>query len=187
VIPSSEMGGNKVKNIIQTYKKTAFLGIPAVFALKNTSLLAIAIEHNIPLAKLLDYNDLIKDGLLAKEQWIYLDRKYKEGASPVYVIKGRESLYEVAQTTAVQLKYLEEYNGLTAGSILLPGTNIFLKPGKETYITKKVQPQQVHNVLPKEGLYAISKKYNVSVAELKSWNKLESENLKVGQQLIILK
>jgi LysM repeat protein len=187
ILSSEKQLDDKEKNNVPTYKKTTFLGIPAVFAPKNTSLLAIAIEHDIPLAKLLDYNDFIKDGLLEKEQWIYLDRKHKEGASPVYIVKGRESLHEVAQLYAVQVKYLEEYNRLTAGASLLPGTKIFLQPGQQTYITKEVQLQQVHNVLPKEGLYAISKKYNVSVAEIKSWNKLESDNLKVGQQLIILK
>ena len=46
---------------------------------------------------------------------------------------------------------------------------------------------KIHLVQPKEGLYAISKKYNVSISDIKEWNNLTSETLKVGQQLIIAK
>ncbi|MDQ6845597.1 MAG: LysM peptidoglycan-binding domain-containing protein [Bacteroidota bacterium] len=40
---------------------------------------------------------------------------------------------------------------------------------------------------PKEGLYTISKKYGVSVEQLKEWNSLQSDHLQIGQQLIISK
>jgi LysM repeat protein len=42
-------------------------------------------------------------------------------------------------------------------------------------------------VQPKESLYAISKKYDVTVEELKEWNNLKDDNLRIGQQLIISK
>lgn len=44
----------------------------------------------------------------------------------------------------------------------------------------------VHHVQQGESLYAVSKKYNVSVENIKTWNKLESEQLEVGQQLVII-
>jgi membrane-bound lytic murein transglycosylase D len=46
---------------------------------------------------------------------------------------------------------------------------------------------KVHAVQPKEGLYGISKKYGVTVSQIKEWNNLPDDNLKVGQQLIISK
>jgi LysM repeat protein len=46
---------------------------------------------------------------------------------------------------------------------------------------------KTHQVQPKEGLYTISRKYNVSVEELKEWNNLSSNDLQMGQQLIIAK
>lgn len=45
----------------------------------------------------------------------------------------------------------------------------------------------IHIVQPREGLYAISSKYSVSVNEIRQWNELQSDDLKVGQQLKILK
>jgi LysM repeat protein len=42
-----------------------------------------------------------------------------------------------------------------------------------------------HVVLPKETLYAVSRKYNVSLDDLRLWNTLESDALKIGQVLVI--
>lgn len=45
--------------------------------------------------------------------------------------------------------------------------------------------QQIHRVQDKETLYGISKKYGVSLEQLKAWNQLKSSGLRKGQELII--
>jgi LysM repeat protein len=42
-------------------------------------------------------------------------------------------------------------------------------------------------VQPKDGLYSISKKYGVSVQQLKEWNNLTTDTLSIGQKLIVAK
>ena len=42
-----------------------------------------------------------------------------------------------------------------------------------------------HTVVAQETLYALSKKYQVTVAEIQTWNKLSDTNIKPGQQLIV--
>lgn len=168
--------------------KTLYYGLKAVYSLRETSLLAIAIENNIALSKLLEYNDLKTDGLLQEDQWVFLEKKLKEGNKDHYVAKGGESLYEVARANAVQLEYLEQYNQMKDDLPLVAGAKVLLRPG--VIITEPniaVAGRKIHEVLSKESLYAISKKYNVSVKEIKEWNKLISDDLQVGQQLIILK
>jgi flagellum-specific peptidoglycan hydrolase FlgJ len=54
-------------------------------------------------------------------------------------------------------------------------------------ITADAKKSKVHVVAAKEGLYAIARTYNVTVQQLKEWNKLQSENLKIGQEIIISK
>lgn len=46
---------------------------------------------------------------------------------------------------------------------------------------------KTHMVAEKETLYGISKRYNVTVAQLKEWNGLGDNGIKIGQQLIIRK
>lgn len=42
-----------------------------------------------------------------------------------------------------------------------------------------------HTVQEKETMYAISKKYNVTVAQIQQWNNLPDNNIKTGQQLVV--
>jgi hypothetical protein len=44
-----------------------------------------------------------------------------------------------------------------------------------------------HTVLPKETLYAVSKKYGVTIDDIRQWNNLAGQDLKIGQQLRINK
>ncbi len=115
-------------------------GVKAVFALKGTSLLAIAIKNNISLASLLEYNGLKNDGMLDQDGWILLEDKKNK------LLVDRFFPNRHAKNNT-----------------------------------------HIHEVKPKEGLYSISKKYSVSVKDLKEWNNLQSDDLQVGQKLIISK
>ncbi|MHC8948757.1 glucosaminidase domain-containing protein [Sphingobacterium hungaricum] len=45
----------------------------------------------------------------------------------------------------------------------------------------------IYEVKPSDTLYNISKRYNVTVDQLKTWNNLSTENLSVGQLLVVTK
>ena len=180
-------------------------GSKALYVPKGTSLLAVATEHHINLEKLLTINDLTKDGLLDKGQYIFLEKKQKEGKNDFCIAEANETMYDIAQKYGVILQNLYAYNQLTPDDYIVAGTKIFLKPNQQTsndnsQLAIRNQPSasmlkaegsklktKTHEVLPKESLYGISKKYGVSVDELKKWNNLTSDNLKIGQQLIISK
>ncbi len=159
-----------------------------VFAKKRTSLLVIANKHRISLSKLMEFNDMEEEGLLGKDQLIYLEKKSKTGEKEFYIVQPGETLYDIAQKNAVQLKYLLEYNNLKADSKLNTKTKLFLQPGFQGAVKNAdVKKNKVHLVGPKEGLYGIARTYNVTVEQLKEWNKLDSDNLKIGQEIIVSK
>ncbi len=66
----------------------------ALLVPKGTSLLAVASQNNINLGRLLDINDLKKDGLLEKDQYIFLEKKQKQGNKDYYMVQHNESLYD---------------------------------------------------------------------------------------------
>ena len=167
-------------------------GSKAIYETKGRSLLAIAIENNINLNKLLEYNDLQKDGLLEDDQFIFLEKKQKEGDKDIYIVQNNESLYDIAQKNGIRLQNLYTYNDLKEGEKIVAGSKLKLKPAaKEQTVSVKqtleITTVKIYAVQPKEGLYTISKKYGVTVAQLKEWNNLTDDNLKVGQQLIVSK
>ena len=162
--------------------------IKCTYAKKGTSLLAIANLHNINLSKLMEFNEMKEEGLLGKDQYIFLAKKATSGSEEFYTVQSTETLYDIAQLAGVQLKYILEYNGLNDAVKLNPGTKILLQSRLQTKVDKTdATKARVHLVGPKEGLYSIARTYNVTVLQLKEWNKLESDNLKIGQQIIVSK
>lgn len=165
-------------------------GSKCVFAGKGTSLLVVATKNDIPLSKLLSYNELAEDGMLVKNQYVFLQKKSKTGETEFYISGEGESLYDIAQKNGIQLQYMLDYNRYWGNEEIKPGTKIYLTP--VTNITRQVSTpktvtatNKIHLVQPKEGLYAIAKKYGISIQQLKDWNKLNSESLNIGQELII--
>ena len=105
------------------------------------------------------------------------------------IIKSPFDVTENFPYSGIQLEKLLEYNDLYEDDDVLSGTKVYLKP-TEQLGQKKIDSVQslgtiFHKVEAKEGLYGIAQKYNVSVEQLKYWNKLSSENLQIGQQLIV--
>ena len=164
-------------------------GNKCVYAGKGTSLLVVATKNNIPLSKLLSCNELSEDGMLVKNQYVFLEKKSKTGGKDFYTVLAGESLYDIAQKNGIQLQYMLDYNRFWGNEDISAGTKIYLKPGfAQTKILTAAVTQtaaKMHTVQPKEGLYAIAKKYNITVQQLKDWNKLQADTLSIGQELIV--
>ena len=184
------------ENSLSSEKGIVFInGSKAVRIPKGTSLLAVATQNNINLNRLLQINDLNKDGLLDRDQYIFLEKKQKSGARDYYVVQPNETLYDVAQKNGVMLQSLYDYNNIISNAPLYQGERIMLRALVNGAVASKpidgsgrgLENENFHEVQPKESLYAISKKYNVSIGDLKEWNHLTDDNLKIGQQLIISK
>lgn len=101
----------------------------------------------------------------------------------IHRIDEKETLYGISRRYGVAITAILEHNpaadgGLSVGQILkVPYTP---KP-KNTLGTQ----ERIHKVAPKETLFSISKLYEVSVEEIKSWNNLKDNTLSTGQELII--
>ena len=109
-------------------RKAKINGIKATYAKKGTSLLALASNFNIQLGKLMEYNDLDSDGLLAHDQVIYLEKKNKEGRDKTYTPDRTETLRNISQSLGIQLNNLLSFNNLQPDDAIQSGTVIFLKP-----------------------------------------------------------
>lgn len=168
-------------------------GSKCVNASKGTSLLAIASRYNVSLHKLLDINELEEDGILEESQLVFLQKKSKNGDKDFVIVKKKETLYDVAQKQGIQLESLLEYNQFNEDGDVYPGTKLYLKAVAESDQANAVQnavithanSSNLHRVQPKEGLYMVAKKYSVTVQQLKEWNNLTTNDLKIGQQLIV--
>ena len=115
--------------------KNKINGLKALMAPKGSSLLVIASKANIDLGKLLEYNDLSTDGLLNDEQVIYLEKKPKQGNRDFYIALQKETLYDISQNNAIQLKNLLQFNNMNENQTVQKGTKIKLRSTNNDSLT----------------------------------------------------
>ncbi len=158
----------------------------AINADAGTSLLAIADKFHLRLSKLLEYNDLESDGILQNTQIIFLEKKPVSGSQPSVTLSSEKSAYLVSQENGIQLVSLCTYNNLERSANITAGTTVYLQPKPNVQVSSLDKETSVYHVVaPKEGLYGISKKYGVTVSEIREWNGLPNNKLQTGQKLLI--
>lgn len=181
-----------------------------IFAEAGTSLLAMATEKNIRLSWLLDFNDLPEGtDVLDKSQLIYLQRKRRHGQQEFHEVAAGETLHEISQREAIRLESLMSYNHLSPGMQPAAGARLYLQrkaperpalaearpvlspgapDGKADSTAPARESQEIrHIVQAKETLFSLARKYDVGLEQIRAWNRLEGEDLKVGQELVIFK
>lgn len=94
-----------------------------------------------------------------------------------YIVKKGDSLYSVALKYNMSANELKELNNLTSN---------ILSVGQKLRVNKEIPSSaNTYKVVAGDNLYSIANKYNTTVDELKKLNNLTSNNLSIGQVLII--
>lgn len=172
-----------------------------IYAPAGSSLLAVASEYKIPYSRLLDFNDMGDADVLTRGQLLYLQRKRKVGSSEFHEVKVGETLYDICQVEGIRFESLLSLNLLQGNDRPAAGQRLHLqnKAAEKPMLASAVSapsttemvaagPQRsLHVVQTKETLYSISRKYGVDVEKIREWNNLTGFDLRIGQELVILK
>ena len=98
-----------------------------VYAPAGVSMLSIAGRYDIPLGRLLDFNDMKEEDVLVKGQLIFLQRKRRTGSIAYHVVREGEDLYSIAQAEGVRLQDLLEMNQLALEARPAAGEKVYLQ------------------------------------------------------------
>jgi membrane-bound lytic murein transglycosylase D len=104
--------------------------------------------------------------------------------STTYKVRNGDSLWKIAHRHNVTVAQLSRWNGLKQNAVIKPGQKLVIRKGG----TSASAGQQVrtvrYTVRKGDSLFLISRKFNVSVADLRSWNDLNDRKyLQPGQRL----
>ena len=101
----------------------------------------------------------------------------------LHKVESGETLYALSRRYQTSVSSIEGANeiprGLSVGQVILVPTL--------SDVQSSVEVVKLHTVEPGQTLYAISRLYKVSVASIKEWNDLSSNELSVGQEIIVAK
>lgn len=90
---------------------------------------SIAMKYNIPIKKLLDYNESTSEKDFEEGDIVFLEKKKKKfyGARDEYRVRKGESLYMISQKFGIQLSHLSRMNDISVFSSLSEGQKLKLK------------------------------------------------------------
>lgn len=106
---------------------------------------------------------------------------------PVHKVAAGETLFSIAQSNGVTVDEIKEWNNLSGNSLSI-GQELVIKKGNTnstTVNTASAGNKGVHIVAAKETMFSISKQYGITVQQLKDWNKLEGNEIGIGQELMV--
>jgi membrane-bound lytic murein transglycosylase D len=191
--------------------------LQGVQAAATASTTAFSEEIGIREKRFIKLNDLPETQKIEAGAYYYTQRKLSSAEVATHVVEAGETLWSISQKYGIRLAALKSKNRIRKDEDLRPGMVLNLKEPRKrgTEIPMYSEPEPVtsnttqpaakveqaplqkvetqtpsysfHTVSPGETLFSISKRYGMSVEELKQLNSIGSQNLiTVGQKLRIL-
>ena len=148
---------------------------------KGDSLYSIAKRYNTTVKDITRLNNLTSNSLTVGQLLIIAiddnatstPTTYKD-----YVVKKGDSLYSIANKNNITVDELKKINNLTSNMLSIG--QVLKLPTQD-----KVEEITMYTVQKGDSLYSIAKKFDITVDEIKSLNNLTSNNLAIGEQLMI--
>ena len=110
-----------------------------------------------------------------------------------HVVKASETMYAISRKYNVKLSEIKKWNNLKGTELSVGQTLVIYPKGDQknssqapvTAVASPGEGDRIHTVASAETVYSISRKYNVSMADIRKWNNLDDFSLNVGQKLVI--
>ncbi len=157
---------------------------------EGDSLSKIAAEFGLKVSDIKEWNNLTSDviyvgqklKLYPKEQYV---KKKKTEKPKVHIVEAGETLSSIAEKYNIKVSDLKEWNNLESDIIYVGQELRLTKPATVKKEKTDKTKAKTHTVKEGENLTIIADKYNVTVEDIKKWNNLKSDVIKVGQVLIV--
>ena len=105
-----------------------------------------------------------------------------------HVVMPKENWYSIGRTYHLSPKDIAPFNQLSLDKGLSIGQVIKVPLIETNFDQQSISHNGIpimHQVQPKEGLFRIAENYHVSMTILKGWNNINSDQVKIGDKLIV--
>jgi LysM repeat protein len=158
---------------------------------EKETLYGISRRYGVPITAILEQNPTA-DGGLAVGQLLkvpYVPKsKVQQNGSRTHKVTAGETLFSISRLYDVSVDDIKSWNSLP-GNSLSTGQELVIKkksPVTETVTTTVSKPVYgVHTVASKETLYSVARQYDITVQQIRDWNNLTIDEVKIGQTLLV--
>ncbi len=161
---------------------------------EGDNLTGIADAYDVDVSDIKDWNELETDKIIVGQKLkVYSDKKVTSSSkkAKTYTVKSGDNLTKIAEDNGVTVADIKDWNDLES-DVIQEGQVLKLYPVKET--TKKEEKKKdtkskmtYHTVKKGETIAKLAEKYDVTISDIKKWNKLKGDTIEIGQKLIVKK
>jgi LysM repeat protein len=111
----------------------------------------------------------------------------RAGAGQIHTVAAKETMFSISQLYNVSIEEIKRWNNLSDNALSIGQELVIKASGHEdsNVVTTSVSTDRLHVVEPRETMFSISKRYGVTINEIRDWNKLEGNEISIGQELIV--
>ena len=156
---------------------------------KGDSLYSIANANNTTIDELVNLNDLVTNNIYVG-QILKIPNTGNSGVSApgletTYIIQKGDTLYSIALKYDTSIDAIINKNNLTDTTLSVGDVLIIPGDVESTGEDENITLTNTYVVQKGDSLYSISRRYGISVSDLKNANNLTSNILTIGQVLVV--
>ena len=144
------------------------------------SLYSIARNFNTSVDQIKSLNNLTSNNLSIGQKLLipFSNEETNSPSTNSYTVKSGDSLYSIARTFNISVNDIKSLNNLTSNNLSI-GQKLLIPSNQGT------SSSNIYTVKSGDSLYAIARNFNTSVDNIKRLNNLTSNNLSIGQKIIL--
>jgi LysM repeat protein len=156
---------------------------------EKETLFAISRRYKVSVDAILEFNQEAEKGLEIGQiiKVPYTPKQtVKTGDGIVHTVEAKETMYSISRKYGVSPDEIKQWNNLTDNTLSI-GQSLVIKKKNAAIVqvTPVMSKKGVHTVGQQETIFSIAKQYGISQQQLKDWNNLQSNELKIGQTLFV--
>ena len=160
---------------------------------EKETLYGISRRYGSSIESILQYNPSADAGLEIGQilKVPYTKKVVSAGNGSTHTVAAKETMYSISRLYGVSIDEIKQWNNLKDNSLSIGQTLAIRKSNSATSAVQTNIPDLnaskngVHTVASKETMFSISRQYGITVQQLKDWNKLEGNDISIGQQLVV--
>jgi LysM repeat protein len=156
------------------------------------TLYGISKRYAVTVEQILEFNPTADGGLeinqILKVPYVPRTTRKKSVTGDTHIVAEKETLFSISRQYGVTVDELKQWNNLSETGISL-GQELIVKGKRITAQANTSADTKsgngTHTVAQKETMFSITRQYGITRDQLKEWNSLQTDDLKIGQILIV--